>query len=69
MTLIIPVNGMTCQGCVKSLERALGQQAGVNKATASLEKKNVSVDFDDQQIARPDLVRAIERAGFSVAAD
>ncbi|MBL8645228.1 MAG: heavy-metal-associated domain-containing protein [Rhodospirillaceae bacterium] len=66
--IIIPVEGMTCGGCVKSVERALGAQTGVMTAKASLEQKNVTVEFDAGIIQRAQLEQAIQKAGFSVPA-
>jgi len=64
--IIIPVEGMTCGGCVKSIERALLTQSGVTAAQASLEAKNVTVDFDAATIGKAQLESAIQKAGFTV---
>lgn len=64
----LKVEGMTCGGCVKSIQNALTSHAGVSKAVADLESKMVSVDFDPAVIERQALVQAIEDAGFDVAA-
>jgi copper chaperone len=67
-TIEIAVDGMTCGGCVKSIERALLGQTGVSTAQASLEKKQVSISFDSALVTPAHLERAILRAGFSVPA-
>ena len=64
--IVIPVEGMTCGGCVKSVERALGNQSGVMGSKASLESKNVTVDFDAAAISRDQIEQAIRKAGFTV---
>ncbi len=64
--ILIPVEGMTCGGCVKSVERALGNQPGVANAKASLENKNVTVDFDGTAISKTQLESAIQKAGFEI---
>jgi len=64
----LKVEGMTCGGCVKSIQNALGSRDGVSKAEANLEAKLVTIDFDPAVIQRPGLVEAIEDAGFDVAA-
>ncbi len=64
--IIIPVEGMTCGGCVKSVERALSAQAGVHSAKASLDQKNVVVDFDAVTTNQAQLEQAIQKAGFEV---
>lgn len=67
-SIVIPVEGMTCGGCVKSVERALGHQPGVKTAKASLEAKNVSIEFDSGVANRAQLEQAISKAGFTVPA-
>ena len=65
-TLTIPVNGMTCGGCVSSVQRALGKLDGVADAVARLEPGEVAVRFDPARVEPPELVSAIEAAGFDV---
>lgn len=59
----LTVEGATCNGCVKSIEKAVSQVAGVETVEFSLETKlakvNGSADKDD-------IVDAIEMAGFDV---
>jgi len=64
----LKVEGMTCGGCVKSIQNALSSRDGVAKAEANLEAKLVTVEFDPALIQRAGLVEAIEDAGFDVAA-
>lgn len=64
----IKVAGMTCGGCVKSIENALIEQAGVQKVAADLDAGTVVVDFDANLIQQPGIEQAIEKAGFDVAA-
>jgi copper chaperone len=64
----IKVEGMTCGGCVKSIENALNEQAGIQKVAADLEAGTVAVDFDTNLIQVAAIENAIENAGFDVAA-
>ncbi|MBM3512381.1 MAG: heavy-metal-associated domain-containing protein [Alphaproteobacteria bacterium] len=65
-TITLTVEDMTCGGCVKSVERALGHAAGVASAKASLEAKSVLIDFDPTQANRESLTQTIRRAGFTL---
>ena len=65
-TIEIPVEGMSCGGCVKSIERALMGHKGVSSAQASLEKKRVSVSYDSALVSPGHLEQVIQKAGFSV---
>jgi copper chaperone len=67
-TIELKVEGMTCGGCVKSIQNALNEQAGVNDAIADLDSKTVKVDFDPSAIEEGAIKEAIEAAGFDVAA-
>ena len=62
------VEGMTCGGCVKSIQNALSNRDGVVDTKADLESKTVSIEFDPAKIQKAGLAEAIEDAGFDVAA-
>lgn len=64
--ILIPVEGMTCGGCTSSVEKVLSGQPGVKTASASLEGKNVEVEFDSAVIAQGQIENAIRDAGFDV---
>jgi len=64
----IKVSGMTCGGCVKSIENALHEQPGVQQVSAELNAGTVTVDFDTNIIQQTTIEQAIEKAGFDVAA-
>jgi copper chaperone len=64
----LQVAGMTCGGCVKSIQNALSNRDGVNEATADLDSATVTVEFDASVIAEAAIRNAIEAAGFDVAA-
>ena len=64
----IHVTGMTCGGCVKSVQNALLSRKGVQSAKAELESGIVHVDFDPALIKQADIESAIKQAGFDVAA-
>lgn len=64
----IGIDGMTCNGCVKSVTRALQQVTGVQNVTVSLVDKRAEIDFDASQTDIAALREAIEDAGFDVIA-
>lgn len=63
----IQVQGMTCQGCVNSVTRALKSVQGVQSADVSLEKNQATVTYADGQTSVSDLKQAVEDAGYDVA--
>jgi copper chaperone len=64
VTATFHIDGMTCQGCVSSVTRALKAVSGVADVTVSLDDKSASVQYDDAQTAPAALVAVIEDAGF-----
>ena len=63
---IINVNGMSCNHCKMSVEKALKSIEGVNSAVVSLENKNVSVEFDNSKVNLNTLKETIEEEGYDV---
>jgi copper chaperone len=64
----LKVEGMTCGGCVKSIQNALTNRDGVNAATADLDSGMVTIEFNTKLIQQPALEKAILDAGFEVTA-
>ena len=66
--LEIRIEGLQCDGCIASVQRALLSRRGVDTAQADLDSGTVAIDFDPSRIDRPGLEAAIEDAGFDIAA-
>lgn len=66
-TVAIGVRGMTCDGCVRSVTRALESVPGVEKAVVSLEDNLAVVTYESGRTTENDLRAAIEDAGYDVA--
>jgi copper chaperone len=63
-TVDLKVEGMDCQGCVKSVTRMLSGVPGVQKVDVSLEQGKASVTYDPAKSGPAEFKRAVERAGF-----
>lgn len=61
---ILSLTGIHCGNCVATVERALLGVAGVSSASMNLATKRVKVHFDSSQVSIPDLVGAVEQAGY-----
>ena len=61
---VIKVEGMSCQGCVKSVTEVLSALNGVASAVVSLDAAAATVSFDPAVVSRQALCVAIEDAGF-----
>jgi copper chaperone len=64
--MTLNVKGMTCGGCVRSVERVLKAISGVTTVDVSLEDGKVRVEYDGAPAAGQ-FTKAIEDAGFEVA--
>ncbi len=62
------VEGMSCQGCVRSVTGALNQVSGVARVDVSLEAKRATVEYDATRVDPAAIVAAIEGAGFEAKA-
>jgi Cu+-exporting ATPase len=62
----LPVVGMTCASCVNRIERFLLKTDGVLDANVNLATEVATVRFDPAVAASSDVVRAIEKAGYTV---
>jgi copper chaperone len=63
-TIELKVEGMDCQGCVKSVTRMLAGVAGVVEVDVSLENALARITYDAAQAGPAEFKRAIERAGY-----
>jgi copper chaperone CopZ len=59
----IQVSGIRCEGCVQRLGAALEPLEGLEAANANLVGQ-VMLSWDDERIAREEILRTLERAGF-----
>jgi Cu+-exporting ATPase len=65
----LPVEGMTCSHCVRTVVDALQKVPGVRSATVSLADRKAVVDVEDGQVRRSDLTAAVAQAGYRVPGD
>lgn len=65
MTEILKINGMSCQGCVASVQKAISRLP-VEKSEVEIGK--AIVEFNETSVTHQQIVEAIEDAGFEVAA-
>jgi copper chaperone len=66
-TITIPIEGMTCGGCVKSVTAVLQKISGVSSVDVSLEQKRAQIQFDEAKTTPAAFEQAIEDAGYEVA--
>src|SRR2546429_9228925 len=63
---VIPIRGMTCQSCVRSITNAVSSLSGISNIVVSLEDNEATVSFDSSKIIKSTIIETIENCGFDV---
>jgi copper chaperone len=64
----LDVEGMSCAHCKAAVEGELRALPGIEKADTDVARGTVEVRYDESKVVTEDLERAIEEAGYTVAA-
>lgn len=64
--IILTISGMTCGGCVSSVNRVLQSSPGVHKAEVTLVPAQAAVSYDPAVTTPEELARLVSEAGFTV---
>ena len=67
-TLNLPVRGMTCGNCARTVERTLAGTPGVTKALVELQGERAIVEYDPELVKPEVLVNAVRNLGYEVPA-
>jgi copper chaperone len=65
--ITLSVTGMTCGGCVNSVNKVLTALPGVRSVEVTLAPGQARVVYDPARVDRAALVQAVVDAGFGVA--
>ncbi|MBM3534368.1 MAG: copper-translocating P-type ATPase [Alphaproteobacteria bacterium] len=66
--IVVPIEGMTCAGCVRSVEEALTGVPGVRSASANLTNMTATATLD-REVEPKLLADAVRKAGYGVPTD
>jgi copper chaperone len=64
--IILNVDGMSCEHCVKAIKSTIGSLAGIASVNVDLDKKSVSVDYDSSRISLDKIKSEIEDLDYKV---
>lgn len=64
----IPVLGMTCFNCARSVEKTLASVPGVTKVSVDLKTASARVEYDSRLVTQPVLENAVRDLGYEVPA-
>ena len=62
----VKIGGMTCQACVKRVERAVNKINGVSEGSVNLATEKLSVSFDGEAVDLDEIKKAVIDAGYSI---
>eukprot|EP00111_Clytia_hemisphaerica_P000292 TCONS_00000743-protein len=63
-TVLLAIEGMTCQSCVKTITEVMSKKDGVKNINVSLEKNNALIEYDSDNVDVSFLCQSIEEMGF-----
>ena len=63
----LPITGMTCAACANRIERSLGKQAGVKKASVNFATGRATVTYDPDETSTGTLVGVVRDVGYDTA--
>jgi copper ion binding protein len=63
----LKMEGMTCQGCVRSIELKLSKVPGVKHAQVNLGSGKATVEYDESRANVDQLIAAVEQIGYHAA--
>ncbi|MBF6589284.1 MAG: copper ion binding protein, partial [Ktedonobacterales bacterium] len=66
-TTELTITGMTCASCARRVERALSRVPGVDAANVNLATERATVTYAPAEASLPNLIGAVERAGYGAA--
>lgn len=62
----LKVQGMSCNHCVQTIEKNVGQLDGVSQVQVSLAEGKVTVAFDEAKTSQAQIAEVIDDQGFTV---
>ncbi len=63
---VLQVEGMSCNHCVNSIQKAVGVLAGVSRVEVNLGAKTVSVEFAEDEVSLDKIKETIDDQGYDV---
>lgn len=63
----LEIEGMTCQSCVAKVTKAIMNSEGTHDIEVNLREQRASFTLDERKGKLPQVLQAIERAGYSVS--
>lgn len=63
-SVILNIQGMTCNHCVMRVQKALAEVPGVQRAVVTLQPGQAKVEYDDSASTADAMASAVVKAGY-----
>lgn len=60
----LAIKGMTCAACAARIEKKIGKQSGIIKASVNLATQKASVEFNSAEIKVTDIIKTVRSLGY-----
>jgi Cu+-exporting ATPase len=67
--IVFEISGMTCASCATTIEKALKQTNGINKAHVNFAAEKATVEYDPKKTTMGDIVKIIDGTGYQVVSE
>ncbi|MEP7290087.1 MAG: heavy metal translocating P-type ATPase [Chloroflexota bacterium] len=67
LILDLPITGMTCANCVRTVERALSKTEGVVEANVNFATEKATIHYNPDQVDLKQVIERVAKAGYGVA--
>ncbi len=62
----LKIGGMTCQACVKRVEKAVGKIKGVSEGNVNLATEKLSLKYDEDSVSLDEIKKSVLDAGYTI---
>lgn len=63
--IVLKIEGMTCQECVKKVNNSLKKIKGVKKVAVNLQNGEAIVEYEKGKVRKEEIIRVVEKVGFN----
>jgi len=64
--ITLPIAGMSCVNCAKSIEKALNNKEGVYSATVNFATEKLTVEYNPEQIGLAGIKKTVQDVGYQI---
>lgn len=64
ITVLIPIQGMSCSSCAAKIKKGIKELKGVEEVEVSLERREAKVKFNSKETSPEIIAKAINKLGY-----